>query len=237
MISGRGSIIGNANITLYTGPVISAPVPFPNSKFLLNAKTNAIIPSTDKTSTSTISSVGTMAVTSDATRGSVMYFDGNGSYINTNYGLPIVHTRCFWLNVSTNGFSGNNNVTVSTPTRLLWFNGGNYMYYNLNFGVLPNYGDTSNQVSTGTWYFYTFTYDGTTAKLYKNGVLDTSSTTSSSSTVDNVQIGTFANNAASSAVFHGYMDNVRCYDTALTQSQIQTIYDYETANPTSSYAI
>lgn len=237
MISGMGTIIGNANITLYTGPVASTPVPFPTSKFLLNVKSVESIPSTDKTSSSTISTAGTMTVSSDATRGNVMYFDGNGSFINTNYGLPIVHTRCFWLNVSTNGFSGNNNVTVSTPTRLLWFNGGNYMYYNLNFGVLSNTGDNSNPILSDTWYFYTFTYDGTTAKLYKNGVLDTSSITASAETVDSIQIGSFASNTASSAVFHGYMDNVRCYDTALSQSQIQTIYNYELANPTSFYSI
>ena len=97
----------------------------------------------------------------------------------------------------------------------------------VNYRVL----DITNTVTTSSWNFYAVTYDGTTAKLYKNGNLDVSVAATSTATPDTLQIGAY--NGGS--FLNGYLDNIRCYNTVLTQAQIQAIYNYELANPTSYY--
>src|SRR5579884_2826435 len=71
-----------------------------------------------------------------------------------------------------------------------------------------------------TWTFLTGTYDGATMKLYVNGTLVASKSKSGTitTTTDPLHIG----GDWDSEMFTGIIDNVRIYNTALTQSQIQT---------------
>jgi hypothetical protein len=79
---------------------------------------------------------------------------------------------------------------------------------------------TSNAVlSPGAWYYVTVTYDGSTQKLYIDGALDNSQslpgiTLSYENSPVKVSSGDYNN------PFSGYVDDLRIYSQALTQSQV-----------------
>lgn len=122
-----------------------------------------------------------------------------------------------------------NNAVSGGPAFTLY----NSPTFSSNVSPVVNYRilDITNTVTTSSWNFYALTYDGTTAKLYRNGNLDMSVATTSTSTPDTLQIGAYAG----SNNLNGYLDNIRCYSTALTQTQIQAIYNYELSNPNTYY--
>jgi hypothetical protein len=91
--------------------------------------------------------------------------------------------------------------------------------------------DPANTVTTSSWNFYALTCEGTTAKLYKNGNLVVSTITDYTGSVVPVQIGAYD----STNFLNGYLDNIRIYFNALTQAQIQAIYNYELAVPNQYY--
>ena len=198
------------------------------SQFYLTVKGASVLPTTDSTGNYTLTLVGTgvALVTNDATRGKVITFPNTGGW-STNFNLPIIHTRLFWVKLI-NTTSANN--TLSTTSRPLWFSAFNYMNFSMNYPG-TTYADSTNTVVAGVWYFYALTYDGTTANLYRNGILDYSVTVASAATPDSLSIG----NYSAGNFLNGYLDNIRCYNTSLTQDQIQAIYNYELANPSTFY--
>src|SRR5271157_4438861 len=76
-------------------------------------------------------------------------------------------------------------------------------------------------LKTNTWAFLTETYNGSTLALYVNGTLVSSlaHTGNIATSTDPLQIG---GDSIYGQYFKGLIDNVRIYNTALTQSQIQT---------------
>jgi hypothetical protein len=75
-------------------------------------------------------------------------------------------------------------------------------------------------LSLNTWTFLAGTYDGSTLKLYVNGTLDASKAKRGAitTTADPLRLG----GDWSGEMFTGILDNVRVYNVALTQSQIQS---------------
>jgi lipopolysaccharide export system protein LptA len=75
-------------------------------------------------------------------------------------------------------------------------------------------------LSLNTWTFLSGTYDGSTMRLYVNGTQVASKSRSGTitTTTDPLHIG----GDWDSEMFTGVIDNVRIYNTALTQAQIQT---------------
>ncbi|MGC1265311.1 MAG: IPT/TIG domain-containing protein [Candidatus Acidiferrum sp.] len=86
----------------------------------------------------------------------------------------------------------------------------------------------SAQLAAGTWTHLAMTYDGTTLKMYVNGTLINSTTQSGTITTstDALQIG---GDTTYGQYFKGIIDEVRVYNIALTQAQIQS--DMATALP------
>jgi len=87
-------------------------------------------------------------------------------------------------------------------------------------------GSMSSQISTNTWYFLTFTYDGSIMKLYINGTEQ--STTYSASGI--IQTGTLQDyfgktNNVASEYFNGIMDEIGIWNRALTASEISELYN------------
>lgn len=73
-------------------------------------------------------------------------------------------------------------------------------------------------VGTGEWHHYALTYDGTTVKMYLDGLLETSSTVSVTSATGNYQIGC---NKTRTIFFEGKLDELRFWSAARTQAEIQ----------------
>ena len=83
----------------------------------------------------------------------------------------------------------------------------------------------NNTVSTtnnhGTWYHYVCTYNGTTSKIYKNGVLISSAPGTWNTTV-NGQF--YLGSNGWSSFFIGSLDDLKIFNVALTDSEILNLY-------------
>lgn len=92
-------------------------------------------------------------------------------------------------------------------------------YVNLGGADLAANGATS--LVLNTWTHLAMTYDGTTERLYVNGTLVSSTPTAGSivSSTGPLRIG---GNSIWTERFRGLIDDVRVYDTVLTQARIQT---------------
>jgi hypothetical protein len=86
----------------------------------------------------------------------------------------------------------------------------------------------SAQLAASTWTHLAMTYDGTTLKMYMNGVLATSTAQTGTITTSTnaLQIG---GDTTYGQYFKGLIDEVRVYNIALTQAQIES--DMATALP------
>jgi hypothetical protein len=86
------------------------------------------------------------------------------------------------------------------------------VWYPASFGSL----------AANTWYYLAATYDGETLRAYTNGVLVTSNTAPSGPASSDPNPLTIGKNAAVNQFFQGIVDDVRIYNRALTQAEIQT---------------
>ena len=76
----------------------------------------------------------------------------------------------------------------------------------------------------GLWHQIAVTRDGTTFKMYIDGILEDESTTTATILIGfNTKIGS---SDGSRHMFDGLIDEVRIYSTALTASEIKALYDY-----------
>ncbi len=82
-------------------------------------------------------------------------------------------------------------------------------------------GDSTTVISAGVWYHVVGTYDGSTVRLFVNGLLENSTSHSgnlSASTQNNL-IG-----KSGDALFAGQLDDVTIFNTALTANEVREIY-------------
>jgi hypothetical protein len=96
---------------------------------------------------------------------------------------------------------------------------------------------STNTISIDTWYRLVFTYSGTTAKFYINGVLwgENSSLSVDSRFALSPVMLIFADDDGESEIFH--CAELALYDVTLTPEQITTLGDPTTAAGISDYAI
>ena len=108
--------------------------------------------------------------------------------------------------------------------------------WNANYGLIMVSGIprfyinawNGNYVQTGlsqnTWTHLVGTYDMSNIKLYANGVLMTSTAYTTSITIDNYHFMIGASNAGTYTTY-GYLEDVRLYDYALSETEIKNIYN------------
>jgi hypothetical protein len=88
-------------------------------------------------------------------------------------------------------------------------------------GTLGNYVDSGRTPAVGQWQFVAGTYDGSTARIYVDGVQAASKTYTGNVGDSNTwRIGAYGSPAG--GFFDGKIDNVRIYSRALSASEIQT---------------
>lgn len=195
--------------------------------------------------TGTYTSVGTCASNSassmwyNGATGKINYslaFDGTDDYVDTGTGSSlntITQVSGFqWIKPSTSGSQyiilskydtnndtyelfedSNSKVRLITKTSC---NGANAVDIS-----------STTVLSVSTWYNVGFTYDGTTTKLYINGVQENSSTGASGNLCNgtaHVLIGA-RTVSGSQLYFPGQIDDVRVYNYALTATQVKGLYN------------
>jgi len=159
-----------------------------------------------------------------------LFFDGTDDYVDIGNTLSITtgFTVMAWVNPSSigidrqiisKGYDGTNTQwelkTSTTDGKVdfrKWTAGGPV-------------GVTSTQTLTvGTWVHLAGTFDGTTWKIYWNGVLDNSQAGSGPvETPQNLYIGAVDHGGLGhpAQYWHGYIDEAKIYSCVLTQEQIQ----------------
>lgn len=84
---------------------------------------------------------------------------------------------------------------------------------------------TTSSIASGVWSHVAGVYDGSSMKVYINGVLDSATVAQNGIIEDSnapFYIGTYRDSADAHNYFPGQIDEVRIYNYALTQSQIQS---------------
>lgn len=84
---------------------------------------------------------------------------------------------------------------------------------------------TGTQLTAGVWKHVVLTYDGTSAKVYIDGTLNTTKTYSKTPAVNSGQL-IIGNEAGMSRYTNGMIDEVRIYNRALSQSEVTSLYYY-----------
>lgn len=132
------------------------------------------------------------------------------------------------------------NITASTPNMGIFFYGtetsGNGFGLQQRYNSIASYSygqdlisplnERNGFVNSGGWYHYVMTYDGTTVKTYRNGKLIIEGNAASWNTLGTTfKLGTHNSNLAS---YDSYaFDDLKVYNVALSESQIQNVYIQE----------
>jgi hypothetical protein len=89
-----------------------------------------------------------------------------------------------------------------------------------------NIGNTKRSLPNDTWTHIAIVFTNNTANFYINGLLDYSSPYTLNVTLDKLSIGSkyFSNEYNESYPFTGYMDDLRIYNKALTDTDIYNLY-------------
>ena len=165
-------------------------------------------------------------------------FDGTNDYVaiphSSTLDLSFGHTVDLWVKVGAYPPSGLYTTLVSKWTygaedkSLTIDPTGKVQYYLYDsFGGIPLSSSTS--LALGTWYHLAATYDGTTAKIYINGLLNANKPASGNIGDGNGKLY-FGHNpdlAASGATlspFKGLVDEIEWFNRALTTNEIAAIY-------------
>jgi len=157
-----------------------------------------------------------------------MSFNGTDQYVevsnSTAFNLGTAFTISGWFNFTSNKYQGlisfDNNLTrgwflfqISTSNEIRLFDGTTTVTLKTSY-------TTTNQ-----WDHFAITYNGTDVVFYINGVQQTTQA-ASLDLQTNGNDGVIGNNQfASGRFFNGKIDEVALFNTALSASKIQQIYD------------
>ncbi|MGD2094745.1 MAG: discoidin domain-containing protein [Phycisphaerales bacterium] len=87
------------------------------------------------------------------------------------------------------------------------------------------YFDASVTVTDGQWHHWAGVYDGTEARVYIDGVLDTTSAGTGQISLSSSDLYIGENSGATGRLLHGILDDVAIYSRALSLEEIQTIME------------
>ncbi len=144
-------------------------------------------------------------------------FNGTSSYVQLGNILTggSSYTKEAWINVVS--VVSNTNI-VSSPDAPFYIQSGHLQAAN-NYLSAPTYVIDPGTFPTGQWVYVAVSYDqpSNTMKLYRNGILVATNTTSASYTTGSLQLGAYSGGYLNNET----MDEVRVWNIARTQAQIQ----------------
>ncbi|MDE1845720.1 MAG: hypothetical protein KGH53_00330 [Candidatus Micrarchaeota archaeon] len=217
-VSSSASFYGIGN-TLYVLPIANGTISLQNSFGTIcidyQCPTNANVSASVSLSTQTVHAAN---------------FDGVSSYIDANNGItPGTTTFSAAVWISPTGTIPSFPTIVSTTnsgytlqTCAAGLGNPTYVTFWINNQGDGNTCTAQTQISYNNWYFFVLTYDGTTAKLYKNGTLVYSQSFSVTLNPSNtLRIGGYPGIGNR---WNGKIANVQIYSQVLTAQQIMQLY-------------
>ena len=152
-------------------------------------------------------------------------FDGVDDFITIGspsgiYASGLSYTKEAWVLFGGANVIGVENIISSKDA--FWIEGGKIHAGNNFDGTTPDLVDP-NDFTVGHWEHVALTYDfgTTTMKLYRNGILVASTTLANASAAGQNFIGRYDDGSPEFYSWKGNMDEVKIYNIALTQAQIQ----------------
>ncbi len=163
-------------------------------------------------------------------KGVGLNFDGVNDYVdagNSSSLTPLSEVSIsVWLkDVGVTGTQKNiiNNQYSSVTFKgiLMYVSTANKMNFRIGNGTITSVGITNNNV-TSNWEHYVGTYNGTTIKIYRNGVIQTTT----GSLTGNIEYSgtTFIIGSTGSNTANGSIDEVRIWSRALSAQEIMQLY-------------
>ena len=162
-----------------------------------------------------------------------MDFDGTNDYINTS--LDTDSYSSFSVSAWVNGDDVNTYRTVASQTRygnwansswLLYIEAGKMVFYIFSGGSAILAGKNT-ALSAGVWYHIAATWDGSTSKLYINGVKETTEGSVSSMNTSTIPtlVGAYHDSAGTSIAgnWNGKLDECAIWNRALSASEISAL--------------
>ena len=155
-------------------------------------------------------------------------FDGTNDYVDTGFQPNFIHTNAtmsYWCKLD--NVSGNRAIGCHNSKRFYLGISGGTAY----FGVANAYKyavDISSHIAADTWMHLAVVAEDGTATYYLDGVSrDTFSYTQSASTNPNTNffIGALSTSSSPNSYIDGLVDEVAIFDSALSASQIKSIYN------------
>ncbi len=153
--------------------------------------------------------------------GNAMQMNGTQYAQSNNSTLPVGNTSRTieaWVKTttSTNGvianwgqpFTNQRSGLIIVNSRIYYVGENNDLQGNIN-------------ISDGNWHHVAATFDGTTLKLYVDGALDVSSAKSFNTSGTTLRIGQRSIGDAGSELYNGIMDELRIWNVARTQTELQ----------------
>jgi parallel beta-helix repeat protein len=173
--------------------------------------------------------------------GNALYFDGSDDSVNIPHSNSLDLTESFtisaWVNPAV-AESDFRSVLVKNYKYLLYASGTGHCGDGTPLGGFEgssyHIACQSAPLSQNTWTQLTLTHNGTVQTLYRNGTAVASVNAS-----DNPSRGTGTLQIAASQFgeyFHGLIDEVRIYNRALTEAEIQTTYQQESLETSQTVA-
>ena len=149
--------------------------------------------------------------------GSCLTFDGSDDYVQVSSFLNPSSS-----NWTMEGWFNSSSLTTVLMSQLDGSGTGRQLM-RLENGLLKTSIDGSGitgttTIGTGEWHHFAMTFDGTTLRMYLDGLLEASSNISISSATGNYQIGC---NKGRSIFFEGKLDELRFWSATRTQAEIQ----------------
>ena len=167
-------------------------------------------------------------------KGGTWTFDGSDDYIQTSFGQNIVSTGFsvnFWFNVTGNATCFFMQMYVSADVNTVFRIERNSIGANsIEFGHSPNgSGGMSELTSTNfpndVWQSCTIAYNGSTKYIYRNGVLDTSVSSSDVYFYTGAILRIAARQDGTLLPINGKMPSVKVYNKALSAAEILQNYN------------
>lgn len=107
-------------------------------------------------------------------------------------------------------------------TNFYWYGDSSWRYVHGTSGEF--YYPKSVSIPVGSWGHFCVTYDGANVKIYRNGVYEGQQSSTGIANLSNgFRIGNWTN--SSTYQYHGYIDDVRIYATALSEKDIKDLYE------------
>ncbi|MBS4044645.1 MAG: Ig-like domain-containing protein [Chitinophagaceae bacterium] len=229
-------VTNTGTVTTYVSSGLNSPMGLcantTGNLFVCNIGTNSILKVTPPITLSPLNS---------------LYFNGTNNYIDLG-------SNTITSKLTTNKVTGEAwiNIKVASSFGTVMKNWGDNNHGAFHFGLSGTTGrldiaitqtngtvvnvTSPNVISLNTWHHVAFTLDGTNINLYEDGVLVASTTYNGtlSNAIPVTYLGAKPNDAgtgpssgAFSGYFNGLMDEVRIWNTALTQAEIRTnMYNY-----------